>query len=92
MLNLMEIQEKISQLDNWNIEFNSIIKDFKFTNFTEAKSFIDKISQISEQQAHFPTITWNNLIIRINLSTASKNAITEADFTLAKEIDKIYKR
>jgi pterin-4a-carbinolamine dehydratase len=92
MLNLNQIQDRLSKLDNWNLEFNSIIKDFQFQSFREAKIFIDKISLISEQKVHFPIINWNNLFVRINLSTASQKALTETDFNIAEEIDKIYKR
>ncbi len=92
MLNLSEIQKETEKLNNWNLEFGSITKDFKFTNFNESKLFISKISELAEKQSHFPTITWDNLLIRISLATRSQKGLTEQDFILAREIDKVYKQ
>ncbi len=92
MLNLTEIQKEMEKLNGWSFEMDSIVKDFRFSSFSESKSFVSKVAAMAELSSHFPSITWDNLFIRIALTTRGQKCVTEADFKLAEEIDKVYKQ
>jgi 4a-hydroxytetrahydrobiopterin dehydratase len=67
-----------------------LLKDFKFKNFVEAFSAMQKIAFLAEKLNHHPTMvnTYNSL--QLKLSTHDQgNKISDLDFTLAKEIDKV---
>ena len=88
MLSLNIINEKMSKLDNWALEGNSITKDFRFGTFKGALEFINKIGEIAEKLNHHPDITLSNNLVRLSLTTHIENGLTSMDFELAEEIDK----
>jgi len=87
-MNLNEIQARLGELKEWELNMDSLEKEFLFKSTNEAKIFLNKIYEISEKLTHFPVIIADRLIVNLKLSTR-KEGIGEKDFELAKEIDKI---
>ena len=84
------VKEKLANLKNWNIEKNSLIKEFELKNFTNAIAFIVKIGIEVEKMDHHPDLLlhgWNK--VKVTLSTHDAGGITENDFSLAQQIEKI---
>ena len=83
--------------DNWSVEGTQnkdnkdyyIIKDFKFKNFLESQSFINKVGEIAEQEGHHPDIWFGWGYAKIKIQTHAINGLHESDFVLAAKIDKI---
>lgn len=88
-LNLVEIEEKLEQLQGWEYIDGAIETSFQFDNFKEAFAVMTRIAFECEAQEHHPewTNTYNSLIIR--LSTHDAEGVTEKDFKLAKSIESI---
>ena len=83
-----EISKMFSQLQGWQlIEDKKIVKEFKFTDFIEAKYFLDLISLIAEEQGHHPTFTLAYNKLKITLTTHAAGGLTENDFIMAGIID-----
>ena len=80
---------RLDELDNWAINGSAISKTFEFTDFNKSIDFVNKISEIAEKHAHHPDITVRYNIVILSLVTHSENSVTEKDFELAKEIDKL---
>jgi 4a-hydroxytetrahydrobiopterin dehydratase len=82
-------KEKLSSLDGWKYEGNSIEKKFQFKGFPEALSFMIRVGFICELKNHHPD--WTNVYnkVTIRLSTHDAGGVTDKDFNLAIEIDKI---
>jgi 4a-hydroxytetrahydrobiopterin dehydratase len=79
------------QVDDWNvIEEHHITKTFKFPNFREALSFVNRVGELAEEQGHHPGISlaWGK--VGITTWTHKINGLTESDFILAAKIDKLY--
>ena len=75
---------------NWITENNKWVKEYEFTNFVKAVDFVNKIVPIAESADHHPDIFIHSYKkVRIELITHSKGKITEKDYKLAEEIDKI---
>ena len=85
-----ELKELIVKIPGWEINDEQIQREFKFSNFIEAFSFITKIALISEKYNHHPN--WENVYSRviIKLSTHDLGGITNLDQTLALEINKVF--
>jgi 4a-hydroxytetrahydrobiopterin dehydratase len=60
-----------------------------FENFQEAKSFVDRISDICEEQGHHADIHFGWGYVVIELMTHDEQAITEKDLRLAEAINAI---
>ena len=77
-----------TQVDDWNvIEEHHITKTFKFPNFREALSFVNRVGELAEEQGHHPDISlaWGK--VGITSWTHKINGLTESDFILAAKID-----
>jgi 4a-hydroxytetrahydrobiopterin dehydratase len=75
---------------DWKIINNKWVKEFTFPNFVEAVNFVNKIVPLAENADHHPDICIHSYKkVRIELITHSKGKITEKDYNLANEIEKI---
>tara|TARA_B100000609_G_scaffold65410_1_gene51591 strand:- start:320 stop:550 length:231 start_codon:yes stop_codon:yes gene_type:complete len=74
----------------WTESDNKLKREFKFKDFNEAISFINRIAVVSEKYNHHPEIynVYNKVII--SLCTHDQGSIiTDKDYDLAKKIDDI---
>ncbi len=65
-------------------------KNFKFKNFLESQSFINKVSEISEKENHHPDISFGWGYAKIVVTTHAIEGLSENDFILAAKIDQIF--
>ena len=84
------LKELLVQITGWEIKDGQIQKEFKFSNFIEAFSFMTKIALICEKYNHHPN--WENVYskVLIKLSTHDLGGITNLDQTLASEINNVF--
>ncbi len=74
----------------WKEENNSLKKNFKFKDFSEAFAFMTRVAMVAEKMNHHPE--WKNVYntVEISLSTHDAgNTVTDKDRKLANAIDKI---
>jgi 4a-hydroxytetrahydrobiopterin dehydratase len=75
---------------NWKTDNNKWVKEFDFKNFVQAVQFVNKIVPLAESANHHPDILIHSYKkVRIELMTHSEGKITQKDYDLANEIDKI---
>ena len=76
---------------NWNEENKSLTKEFVFRNQTELAAFFQRVAVLADAVNHPPDIFVTKAFqLKISLTTHDKNALTEKDFELAKQIDSAY--
>ncbi len=90
-----EIHKYLKKVDGWNVKEDQldgfhIIKDFKFENFLQSQSFVNKVGEIAELEGHHPDIWFGWGYAKIKIFTHSIKGLHESDFVLAAKIDKIY--
>ncbi len=88
-MNLGEITKSMQELNNWALESSTIVKEYELENFSQAIDFVNKIKEIAEKHNHHPDITIQYNVVFLVLTTHSAGGLTEKDFEVAKEIDKI---
>jgi 4a-hydroxytetrahydrobiopterin dehydratase len=82
------IERLIAECHTWElVDDKKIVKEFEFSNFAEAKYFLDLVSVIAEEQGHHPTMTIIYNHLKITLTTHASGGLTENDFIMAKIID-----
>ena len=64
-------------------------KKFKFKNFLESQSFINKVGEISENEGHHPDILFGWGYAEIKITTHAIEGLSENDFILAAKIDQL---
>jgi len=86
-----EIAPLFSQLKTgWRvIENHHLEKEWRFPNFKEALSFVNKVGAVAEQEDHHPNISlsWGKVVV--TLWTHKINGLTESDFILASKCDEL---
>jgi 4a-hydroxytetrahydrobiopterin dehydratase len=76
----------------WNTENNKLTYEFVFANFVEAVKFVNQIVPLAEKANHHPDILIHSYKkVRIELFTHSEGKITDKDYQLAGEIEKLLK-
>ena len=91
---LDEIHKYLKKVDGWEVKSENqkdyyIVKNFKFNNFLESQSFINKVGEIAEQEGHHPDIWFGWGYAKIKIQTHAINGLHESDFVLAAKIDRI---
>lgn len=84
-----EIKEKLNELNDWKVDGVNLKKRYKFENFAEALEFVNQAGKIAERRDHHPDITFGWGYAQFFITTHDSGGLTENDFALAREIDKI---
>jgi len=74
----------------WRNEDGGLVRDYSLPNFESAIAFVHSVAGVAEVANHHPDILvhqWNQ--VRITCSTHSEGGVTEADLSLAKQIDEL---
>lgn len=89
LLSNAEIASKLSMLKGWNLVVKEIKKTFEMPDFVRAMGFVSSVALLAEKANHHPDIDirWNKVML--TLSTHSAGGLTEKDFLLAAEIEKL---
>ena len=86
-----QINELKQQLTTpWEIIDNHKLRQkFKFKNFKEAIAFVNKVAELAESEGHHPDLKINYNKVTIELSTHSIDGLSENDFIMAGNIEKL---
>ena len=89
-MTLLSDEEIAQRLDSseWTRDGDAIVRDYKLDDFAAAMRFVNQVSDAAEAANHHPDILvhgWNK--VRLTLTNHSEGGLTEADFSLAREID-----
>ncbi len=74
----------------WIRDGEAIVRERKLADFPAAITFVNRVAEVAEAANHHPDILvhgWNR--VRLELSTHSAGGLTEADFALAQQIDRL---
>ncbi len=87
-----EIEQRLTEREGWALgeARDSIEREWRFADFAEAVAFVNRVAEAAERANHHPDIllhSWNK--VRLTLSTHSEGGLTDADFQLAGEVDRL---
>ncbi|MBG7612383.1 4a-hydroxytetrahydrobiopterin dehydratase [Polaribacter sp. BAL334] len=88
-LNILEIEERLTHLIDWEYYEDALHTEFEFDNFKDCMSAMNRIAFECEALNHHPE--WTNIynMLEIKLTTHDAGGVTELDFQLATIINKI---
>jgi 4a-hydroxytetrahydrobiopterin dehydratase len=85
-----EAQEFLGQTPDWDLrEGKRIERTYKFKNFREALSFVDRVGGLAEEEGHHPDITFGWGYATISLHTHKIKGLHENDFIMAAKINRL---
>ncbi len=84
-----EIQQKLKDMQGWSQQGKAIQKRYTLKSFMPAMGLVNKIAEAAEKAQHHPDITISYNVVGVSLSTHSEGGVTQKDFDLAQQIDKL---
>jgi 4a-hydroxytetrahydrobiopterin dehydratase len=98
LLSDSEVERLLASVPQWRSgardgeggEGGSIVRELAFADFAQAIAFVNRVAQAAEAADHHPDILlhgWNK--VRLTLSTHSQGGLTDADFQLASQLDRL---
>ena len=84
-----QLQEALTDLENWKIESGKLYQKFEFSDFVSAFGFMTKVAILAEKGDHHPE--WSNVYktVEIYLTTHDLGGISTRDIKLAKQITQL---
>jgi len=91
---ISEIHKYLTKVDGWDVkkkenETYFLEKNFTFGNFLESQKFVNKVSDIAENEGHHPDIKFGWGYVTVQIFTHKIKGLVESDFILAAKINKI---
>jgi 4a-hydroxytetrahydrobiopterin dehydratase len=87
LLSDLEIEARLSEMDDWERDGESIVKEFERDDFVGSVRFVESIVNPAEAMNHHPDLEISWSTVKVAISTHSQGGLTENDFELAKKID-----
>jgi 4a-hydroxytetrahydrobiopterin dehydratase len=88
-LNSAKIKSALGKIPDWKKKADVISRTFQFKDFPAAIKFVEAVAGIAEAAWHHPDIDirWNK--VTLALTTHDAGGLTEKDFALARQFDKL---
>ena len=73
----------------WSIQEDHLMREFSFDNFADAKTFVDEISVICEEQNHHADLHFGWGYVVVELTTHDQGKVTSLDIEVALAINSV---
>ncbi len=85
----VEITTALATVPEWKLSGNAIARTYQFKDFPGAILFVNAVAGLAEGAGHHPDIDirWNR--VTLVLTTHDAGGLTEKDFALAREFDRL---
>ena len=84
-----EAQSRLAGLAGWKIEAGELVKTFTFKDFVASLRFVNRVGELAEKAGHHPDIDIRYNRVRLALSTHDAGGLTQKDFDLAAQAQKL---
>ncbi|MGM0851320.1 MAG: 4a-hydroxytetrahydrobiopterin dehydratase [Bacillota bacterium] len=86
------LSQKLESLEKWRLkEEKWIERRYRFKGYLEGIRFVNKLAEAAEEVNHHPFITIQYKLVIVELTSWSENGLTDLDFDLANQYEKLYK-
>ncbi len=84
-----DIEQFLQQQPEWQLREGKLYRNYLFANFIEAFAFMTEVALYAEKANHHPE--WFNVYktVRIELTTHEVSGISERDFQLATQMERL---
>jgi 4a-hydroxytetrahydrobiopterin dehydratase len=86
-----EARARLGEVPGWELGDKSLVRKLALPSFPEAIAFVVQVAFVAEAADHHPDILINYRRVTLTLWTHTEGGITNKDFALAQEINKLIK-
>ena len=83
------LSASVAKLNGWTAESGVLRKGFKFDNFAQSLDLVNRVGGLAESADHHPDICFGWGYVDFALTTHDAGGITDADISLARQIDQL---
>ena len=84
-----DARSRLAEVPGWDVGDKALVRQLALPTFPEAIAFVVKVAFVAEAADHHPDIVINYRRVTLTLWTHTEGGITDKDFALAKEINKV---
>ena len=84
-----DIQARLTDRSGWTCEGLALVKQFELDGFMDVVDLVNAVAPKAEAADHHPDMFINYRRITFTLSTHSEGGVTEKDFALLDEIERL---
>ena len=85
-----QIDREMRVVPDWTHHGKTLVRDFKLDDFLMSIAFVRRIAKRAEKFQHHPGILIEYDRVTLTFTTEDADGLTEKDFIMAEECDKIY--
>jgi 4a-hydroxytetrahydrobiopterin dehydratase len=85
-----QVEGALATMSGWSVEAGELVKEFRFGSYPEGAAFVARLAEKAEAMNHHPDLRLGWRKVRMNVSTHSVGGLTELDFSLAREADRLH--
>ncbi|WP_246945760.1 4a-hydroxytetrahydrobiopterin dehydratase [Bacillus pinisoli] len=90
-LTLKQIEDNLTKLEKWNVVDEIWLeKKYRFKEYLNGIDFVNRVANLSEEMNHHPFISIDYKLITLKMSSWQARGLTELDFKLAHDFDRVY--
>ena len=82
-----QVEKLLGELHGWSLNGKWITKEFNFSDFVTAMSFVNRVAEVAEAEGHHPDIHIHYNRVRFDIWTHAIDGLSENDFILAAKIE-----
>jgi len=86
-----EIEQQLTESPEWSVVNDEITRTYLFDDFRASIAFVNRIAEYAEREQHHPDILIRYNKVTLTVSTHDAGGITQKDFDLAVESEKLAK-
>ncbi len=88
-LTAQQIEQQLAQTPGWELQQEKLSREFLFDSFISAFGWMSSVALVAESMNHHPE--WSNVYNRVTvqLTTHDAGGITQSDFQLAKQMNRL---
>lgn len=85
-----EVERLARELPDWEVvEEHHLSRTFRFKNFREALTFVNRVGELAEEQNHHPDVSLGWGRVELTVFTHKIDGLTESDFVFAAKVDRL---
>lgn len=84
-----DVSQRLASLHGWELSEKTIRKNVRLADFRAAMAFVHRVADLAEAADHHPDILIHYREVTLVLWTHVVDGLTEHDFALAADIDRI---
>ena len=91
-LTAKQVSLRLKTIPNWSKRAQTIHRTFKFGGFLKGIDFVNRIARLAQKMNHHPDVNIRFDKVALRLTTHDAGGITEKDFLLARQCNRVWAR